>query len=92
MNDINTATPGESDNHRALRDGVRAVVSRFGDDYWLERDDDGVFPFGSASRCRRSLAGADAADVSPAQQFVNEILAGGGQAVANGDNVASWKG
>jgi acyl-CoA dehydrogenase len=29
----------------AIRDGVRAVVSRFGDDYWLARDDDGVFPF-----------------------------------------------
>ena len=24
-----------------LRDGVRAVTSRFNADYWLERDDDG---------------------------------------------------
>jgi len=29
----------------ALRQGVRAVVTRFGDDYWLARDDDGAFPF-----------------------------------------------
>ncbi len=35
----------DEDELAALRDGVRAVVSRFGDDYWLARDDDGVFPF-----------------------------------------------
>ncbi len=34
----------ESDHLAAIRDGVRAVVTRFGDDYWLARDDDGVFP------------------------------------------------
>jgi acyl-CoA dehydrogenase len=34
-----------SDDHRALREGVRAVVTKFGDDYWLARDEDGVFPF-----------------------------------------------
>jgi len=33
------------DDHVAIRDGVRAVVTRFGDDYWLARDDDGKFPF-----------------------------------------------
>ncbi len=32
------------------------------------------------------------ADVSPAQQVVDEIVASGGEAVANGDNVASWDG
>jgi len=37
--------PGETEEQLALRDGVRAVVSRFGDDYWLERDEDGKFPF-----------------------------------------------
>jgi acyl-CoA dehydrogenase len=31
-------------DHAALRDGVRAVVTCFGDDYWLERDEDGKFP------------------------------------------------
>ena len=32
------------DDHQALRDGVRAVVSRFDDEYWLTRDEDGAFP------------------------------------------------
>jgi acyl-CoA dehydrogenase len=55
-----------ADDHAAIREGVRAVVNRFGDDYWLARDDDGVFPFefhramampaGSASRCRKNMA------------------------------------
>src|SRR5260370_33803855 len=34
-----------SDDHAAIREGVRAVVTRFGDNYWLARDDDGKFPF-----------------------------------------------
>lgn len=34
----------ESDDLAAIREGVRAVVSRFDDDYWLTRDEDGVFP------------------------------------------------
>ena len=34
----------ESDDHRAIRDGVAAVVSRFDDGYWLDRDTDGRFP------------------------------------------------
>ena len=33
------------DDQAAIREGVRAVVTRFGDDYWLARDDDGEFPF-----------------------------------------------
>jgi acyl-CoA dehydrogenase len=33
-----------SDDHRAIRDGVAAVVKKFGDDYWLARDEDGEFP------------------------------------------------
>jgi acyl-CoA dehydrogenase len=44
-----THSPAIGDNsqaadHAALRDGVRAVVTRFSDGYWLERDDDGHFP------------------------------------------------
>lgn len=31
-------------------------------------------------------------DVSPAQQVVDEIVAAGGEAIANGDNVADWDG
>jgi acyl-CoA dehydrogenase len=34
----------EADNLREIREGVRAVVSRFDDAYWLARDEDGIFP------------------------------------------------
>jgi acyl-CoA dehydrogenase len=34
----------ESEDHRAIRDGVNAVVRRFDDEYWLARDEDGQFP------------------------------------------------
>lgn len=33
-----------SDDHRAIREGVSAVVRRFDDEYWLARDEDGEFP------------------------------------------------
>ena len=33
-----------TEDHRAIRDGVSAVVKSFDDDYWLARDDDGEFP------------------------------------------------
>ena len=33
-----------SDDHRAIREGVAAIATRFDDDYWLERDTDGKFP------------------------------------------------
>lgn len=33
-----------SDDHRAIREGVAAVAKRFGDEYWLARDEDGEFP------------------------------------------------
>jgi acyl-CoA dehydrogenase len=33
-----------SEDHRAIRDGVNAVVRRFDDEYWLARDEDGMFP------------------------------------------------
>jgi acyl-CoA dehydrogenase len=33
-----------SDDHRAIREGVSAVVRKFDDEYWLARDDDGKFP------------------------------------------------
>jgi acyl-CoA dehydrogenase len=34
-----------SEDHRAIRDGVSAVVRSFDDEYWLARDEDGEFPF-----------------------------------------------
>jgi acyl-CoA dehydrogenase len=42
---MTASPPVETDDQRAIREGVRAVVTRFGDDYWLARDDDGEFPF-----------------------------------------------
>jgi acyl-CoA dehydrogenase len=35
----------ESEERRAIREGVRAVASRFEDGYWLARDEDGKFPY-----------------------------------------------
>lgn len=32
------------DERNAIREGVRAVVKRFDDEYWLARDEDGKFP------------------------------------------------
>lgn len=39
-----------------------------------------------------SLTGGTEAGISPAQEVVNEIIALGGQAVADGNSVASWDG
>lgn len=33
-----------SEDHRAIREAVSAVVRKFDDEYWLARDDDGEFP------------------------------------------------
>lgn len=48
---------------QAIIDSIRALMSDFGDDFWLERDDSGVFPeefyqamarvAGWASPCRK---------------------------------------
>jgi acyl-CoA dehydrogenase len=34
----------ETDDRRAIREGVRAIATRFDDAYWRARDEDGVFP------------------------------------------------
>jgi acyl-CoA dehydrogenase len=34
----------ETDDRRAIREGVRAAVTRFDDSYWRARDEDGAFP------------------------------------------------
>jgi acyl-CoA dehydrogenase len=42
---MNHARPLPTEEERnAIREGVRAVVTRFDDAYWLQRDDDGKFP------------------------------------------------
>lgn len=45
MNAFSPTDLTDNEDHRAIREGVRAVVSRFDDEYWLERDEDGKFPF-----------------------------------------------
>ena len=44
MDTLNPFVDQASDDHAAIRDGVKAVVSRFDDEYWLARDEDGEFP------------------------------------------------
>ena len=41
---MSTAAEEREDTLNAIRDGVRAVVRGFDDEYWLERDEDGKFP------------------------------------------------
>jgi acyl-CoA dehydrogenase len=36
-----------TEDQQTIRDAVLAHCSRFPDDYWLERDNDGVFPEGA---------------------------------------------
>lgn len=45
---MNAHSPAKSQREAdldAIREGVRAVVTRFDDEYWLARDEDGKFPF-----------------------------------------------
>ena len=42
MSEARTLPTEEERN--AIREGVCAVVAKFGDDYWLQRDEDGSFP------------------------------------------------
>ena len=39
-----SAAEEREDTLNAIRDGVRGVVQKFDDEYWLERDEDGKFP------------------------------------------------
>jgi acyl-CoA dehydrogenase len=41
---VNDFSGDPSEHLTALREGVRAVVARFDDAYWLARDEDGAFP------------------------------------------------
>ena len=71
----------------AIREGVRAVCSQFGDDYWLARDDDGKFP----REFHRAMAeggwlgitmpeeyGGSGLGVTEAMTMMNEVAASGG--------------
>jgi acyl-CoA dehydrogenase len=77
----------------AIREGVRAVVIRFDDEYWLARDEDGVFPreFHQAMAEAGWLGitmpeeyGGAALGVTEAAIMVHEIAShGGGMAAAS---------
>lgn len=45
MSNLQDMLNERAETHAAIREGVRAVVSRFDDEYWYNRDDDGKFPF-----------------------------------------------
>ena len=54
-----------TEDHRAIRDGVGAVVKSFDDDYWLARDDDGEFP----KEFHRSMADAGWLGITMPQEY-----------------------
>jgi len=54
-----------TDDHRAIRDGVSAVVKSFDDDYWLARDDDGEFP----KEFHRAMADAGWLGITMPQEY-----------------------
>ncbi len=54
-----------SDDHRAIREGVRAVVRTFDDEYWLARDDDGAFP----REFHRAMAAAGWLGITMPQEY-----------------------
>jgi acyl-CoA dehydrogenase len=82
-----------SPDHQAIRDGVRAVVRSFGDEYWLARDDDGEFP----TQFHRAMAeggwlgltmpeeyGGSGLGVTEAMIMMHEVAShGGGMAAAS---------
>jgi acyl-CoA dehydrogenase len=75
------------DDLTTIREGVRAVCSQFGDDYWLARDDDGKFP----REFHRAMAdggwlgitmpeeyGGSGLGVTEAMVMMNEVASNGG--------------
>jgi acyl-CoA dehydrogenase len=81
------------EERNAIREGVRAVVTRFDDAYWLERDDDGKCPHA----CHRAMAeggwlgitmpeeyGGAGLGVTEAAIMMHEVAShGGGMAAAS---------
>ena len=100
---LTTMTPRSPADHNrqahfdAIRQGVRAVVTRFNDEYWLQRDDDGEFPSGF----HRAMAdggwlgitmpeefGGSGLGVSEAAIMMHEVSShGGGMAAASSVHV-----
>jgi NAD(P)-dependent dehydrogenase (short-subunit alcohol dehydrogenase family) len=76
----------------ALKDRV-AIITGAG--RGIGREEQGVLAAEGAKVVVNDLGGGtdgSGADATPAQQVVDEIVAAGGQAVANGDDVSSWEG
>jgi acyl-CoA dehydrogenase len=91
---MSTPRPQPSEEElAAIREGVRAVCAQFGDDYWLERDNDGKFPH----EFHRAMAeggwlgitmpeeyGGSGLGVTGAMVMMNEVAScGGGFAAAS---------
>ena len=86
-----------NEDHEAIRAGVRAVVKTFSDDYWLERDSDGKFPF----EFHRAMAeggwlgitmpeeyGGSGLGLTEAMIMMSEVARhGGGMAAASGVHI-----
>src|SRR6202171_779978 len=81
------------EDHRAIREGVGAVVRSFGDEYWLARDEDGEFPRESPPAVARAgwlgitmppEYGGAGLGVSEAVVMLHEVAShGGGMAAAS---------
>src|SRR5436309_16007576 len=59
-------------DHAAIREGVRAVVTRFDDEYWLARDEDGEFPHAF----HRAMADAGWLGITMPEQYGGSGLCG----------------
>src|SRR5258708_34944639 len=67
----NEFEPG--DDQAAIREGVRGVVTRFGDDYWLARDEHGKFPF----EFHRAMADAGWLGITMPEEYGGPPVGGG---------------
>ena len=65
MSDFKTMRDERQADLDTIREGVRAVASRFDADYWLQRDDDGKFPF----EFHRAMADAGWLGITMPEEF-----------------------
>ena len=73
--------------HTSIREGVGAIARKFGDDYWLARDDDGQFPFefhramaegGWLGLTMPEAYGGSGLGVAAAMEMMHEVASHGG--------------
>ncbi|GAC1582864.1 MAG: acyl-CoA dehydrogenase family protein [Sphingomicrobium sp.] len=65
MSDFNSMRDERQGDLDTIREGVRAVASRFDADYWLARDDDGKFPY----EFHRAMADAGWLGITMPEEF-----------------------